>query len=320
MPELNVNYGLAIKVETTPGTWAAPTMATDALRLAGEPEVSVGYVYPGGREGAAVGGYGIPPSAKPLGRWCRVTFEHELVGSGTATTPPRWGRLLQTFMTETVGASDVSYQPSAAQKKTLSVLVQYANKEFQIRGAVPEELRLVGSPNDGRVLVRATLAGILNAAPTEKALDAQTFGAQGSTPTPFAGAFTVGGTTMIYQEFELDFGITAVPWRTDRNQSDILLEGVVVQVNPRITFPPEVVALSTHDPFARQAAPTTALAFSQRLGTSAGNRYLITGDYVEYDPSEPLPLRSNNGLVYYSPLVLRFARPASGIWFKIAHD
>jgi len=320
-PELNVNYGFAVKVESTAGTYATPTMADDALRLAEEPEVEIGYVLPGGRDGVAVGGYGVPPSAKPLGQYGRVTIATELVGSGAVDTPPRWGRLLQTFMSETInGATNVQYVPAASQKKSLSLLIQHANKQVTIRGAVPESLRMVGSPDEARVIVRATLAGILQASPTEQALESQTFGAQGVTPAPFTGAFTVGATVMVYEEFDLDFGVAARPWRIDRNQASGLLHGIVTQVNPRISFPPEVVALATHDPFVRQTAPQTALAFSQRLGNTATNQYLLEGDHVEYDPAEALPLRSNNGMVYYSPINLRFARPASGTWFRVTSD
>ncbi|HWO88452.1 MAG TPA: hypothetical protein VNL98_04805 [Gemmatimonadales bacterium] len=313
-PELTVNYGLALKVETTRGTYATPTMAADAIPLAEEPTVEHGYVLPGGRDGVAVGGYGVPPSANPLGRYCRIRFTTELLGSGTATTPPRWARLLQCFAPETVGVSDVSYQPGLSDPKSLSGLVQWGGKQFTIVGAVPESLVIRGAADSPRIMVEATVAGKMQAAPTEQALEAQTF--QATNPVPFTGAFTVGGVALKYDEFELDFGLTTRPWRIDAGN---LLFGVVTQVNPRITFPGEVEALSTHDPFARQAAPQTALAFSQRLGTTAGNRYLLTGDHVEYVGDAPLPLQSRNGLLYYG-LTLRFTRPASGTWMKLSHD
>lgn len=320
-PELSVNYGFAVKVETTAGTYITPTMADDALRLAEEPEVEIGYVLPGGRDGVAVAGYGVPPSAKPLGQYGRVTIATELVGSGVVDTPPRWGRLLQPFMSETVNAgTNVQYVPAASQKKSLSLLIEHANKLVKIRGAVPESIRLVGSPDEARVLVRATLAGALEASPTEGALESQTFGAQGATPTPFVGAFQLGGVVMVYEEFDLDFGIAARPWRIDRNQASGLIHGIVTQVNPRITFPPELTAIATHDPFARQTAPQTPVVYSHRLGNTATNQYIIEADHVEYDPAEAIPLRSNNGMVYYSPITLRFARPSSGVWFRVTHD
>lgn len=315
-PELGVHYGLAVKVETTRGVWAAPAMATDAIPLAKEPTVTYGYELRGDREGAAVGGLGAPSSAAPLGRSARVRFTTELMGSGTATTPPRWARLLRPFMTETVGVSDVSYVPSSAAAATLSVLVEWAGKSFQIVGAVPESLVIRGAADSPRVLIECTLAGKLNAAPSELALEAQSF--QANTPTPFQGALTVAGTALKYQEFELDFGLRARPWRVDRNVSDPLLFGVVTQVDPRITFPVEVEALGTFDPFSIQAVPGTARAFSQRLGTTSGNRFLITGDFVEI-LGDPFELSSQDGIMYYN-LSFRFAKPASGTWFKISHD
>lgn len=321
MPELAVNYGLALNVESTAGTWGNPAMATDALRLAEEPEVEVGYVLPGGREQVAVGGFGTPPSATPLGRFGRISFATELVGSGTVDTAPRWARILETFMAETVNAStNVQYNPSAAQKKTLSLLIQHGGLEYQIRGAVPEQLRLEGSPDAARVMIRGTIAGILNAGPSAQALEAQTFGAQGATPTPFIGAFTINAVVMIYEEFQFDFGLEARAHRVDRNETSGLKHGIVTQTNPTVNFPPEVVALGTHDPFAAQADPTTARAYSQRLGDTAGNQYIITADHAEYDAAEAIPLRSNNGVLYYSPLNIRIKRPASGTFLQIQHD
>jgi hypothetical protein len=220
-------------------------------------------------------------------------------------------------MTETVGASDVSYEPSASAGKTLSVLVEWGGKQFQLVGAVPERLVLRGNADSPRVLIECTIAGKLNADPTEIGVESQTF--QAMNPVPFQGALTVGGTTLIYDEFELDFGLTARPWRVDRNTTDPLLFGVVTQVRPRIRFPAEVVALSSHDPFARVANAQTALAFSQRLGTTAGNRLLITGGHVTYAGDQPLPLRVRDGLVYYD-VTLDFAKPASGVWIKLSHD
>jgi hypothetical protein len=292
-------------------------MAADAIPLAQEPDVEHGYVLPGLRDGVAVGGYGVPPSANPLGRFGRVRFLTELLGSAVATTPPRWARILQTFAPEVVGAGDVSYQPGTSAEKALSVLIQRANKQFQLVGAVPESLVLRGSPDQAKCLIECTLAGKLNAAPTEQALEAQTF--QNTDPVPFQGALTVGATVLIYEEFELDFGLTARPWRVDRNTTDPLLHGLVTQVIPRITFPAEVEALATHDPFGRQAAPQTARAFSQRIGTTAGKRLLITGDHAEYVGDAPIPLRTQNGLLYYN-LSLRFAKPSTGTWLKLSHD
>ena len=316
-PELGVNYGLALKVESTRGTYATPTMAADAIPLAGEPSVECGYVLPGGRDGVAVGGYGIPPSANPLGQFARVRFTTELLGSTVVTTPPRWGRLLQPFAPEVVGGADVSYQPGTSAEKSLSALVQWAGKQYTLAGAVPETLMLRGAPDSPRIMIDCTLAGKMQAAPTEQALEAQTF--QNTDPVPFRGALSVAAVPLIYEEFELDFGLTARPWRVDRNTTDPLLFGIITQVNPRITFPTEVIALATFNPFAQQAAPQTALAFSQRLGATAGKQYLITGSHVEHVGDAPIGVRANNGYMFYG-LTLRFAKPASGTWLKVAAD
>lgn len=321
-PELTINSGVAIKDEgATPGTWAAPTMAADALRIVGPPTPRWGYALPAQRENVVTGGYGSPPSAPPSGRWFTCEFEYELTGSGTNDTPPRAGRIFLPFMSETpVVSTSVDYEPSAAAKKTLSVLVQDAGKEYQGRGCVPTSLRIRGPNDDGRIFGVVTLAGILNADPTEQALEAQTFGDQVATPLVFGGAtvMSVGGTALIFRSLELDFGLVAQGWRIDRNQAGNLAHGIVTQVRPMIRFPAEVDALATHNPFTRQAAPQTALAFSLQLGSAAGNQYLITGDHIEYDPNN-LGLSDENQIRMYD-LELGFARPDAGTWFKISHQ
>ena len=314
-PELSVNYGLALKVETNQGTYATPTMAADAIPLAEEPTIEVGYILPGAREGLAVGGYGAPPNANPLGRYGRIRFRTELLGSGTAATPPRWARLLQPFAPEVI-ATDVSYQPGYSTPKCLSAILELGGKQFQLVGAVPEQLTIRGDATEARVFVEGTLAGKLNAAPTEQALEAQTF--QDTNPVPFQGALTVGGTVIKYAEFVLDFGLASLPWRVERNTADPLIFGVVTNVHPKLTFPGEVEALATHDPFTRQSAQQTALALSQTLGTTSGRKYVITADHLAVAAGEALGFQAKDGILYYG-LTLEVKRPATGTFLKLSH-
>ena len=320
-PELSVNYGVAIAEETTPGTYITPAAATDALRVSAMPSPAWGHALPAQRQGSAVGGYGRPPSAPPSGRWFAVDFECELVGSGVVDTEPRFGRLLLPFMSEAVVAStSVNYNPSAAQKTSLSVLVQDGNKQYQGRGCVPTSLRIRGPDNDGRVIAAVRLEGILNGDPTEQALEAQTFGGQVAIPPIFGGSsiFTVGATALIFRSFELDFGLRARGYRIDRNQAGNLAHGIVTGIAPVIRFPAEVDALATHNPFTRQSAPETALAFSLTIGSVAGNTYIITADHVEYDPNN-IGWSDDDGLRVYD-LELGFVRPASGTYLQISHQ
>ena len=158
-PETFVDFGVAIELEATPGVWDAPTMAGAAVRLANRPTLRWEWMAPGGREGVSVGGYGIPPSAAPRGRLARLEAELELVGSGTAGTAPRWTRILETFNTHTDTATENDFTPAASTKKALSVLFQDANKEYQLRGAVPERLVIRGPDRENRIIVATTLVG-----------------------------------------------------------------------------------------------------------------------------------------------------------------
>ncbi len=55
-----------------------------------------------------------------------VTFTIELAGSGTATTPPKWGRLLQAMgFAQTVGAASVDYTPVSTFGASSSLTMRY---------------------------------------------------------------------------------------------------------------------------------------------------------------------------------------------------
>lgn len=320
-PEQSVLKALAIKAEATAGTFSTPTMAADAVRILRPGTIAWGHAIPGLRTGVVTGGYGRPPSAPPTGRWLRIELEMELVGSGTAATAPKpgFGLLLDPFMAEAV-TTVVDYSFSATQKKTFSVLAQDGGKEFEGRGMVPTRLMLRGPVDDGRILIAATIEGILNIDPVEQALEAQTYNNQAATPLIFGGAtvMTVGGTALIVRSFELDFRLQARPWRVNRNVAGNLVHGIVTQANPIIRCPAEVDALATHNPFTRQSAPQTALAFSLTLGSAAGNKYVITADHVEYDPNN-IGWSEEDMLRMYD-LELGFPRPSGGNWFKISHQ
>lgn len=317
MPELSTQFGIAVELEANAGTWDAPTMAANALRLAQRPGFRWGYAASGERPNTSVGGFGTPPSAGHGGRWGRLSIMHRMAGSGDNDTPPALAEILQTFMAETINAgTSVEYVPSTAQKKAVSILHQMGNKEVQLRGAIPERLIIRGPEDQNFVVMEADMVGNMDVAVAEKAIDAMTFANQASVPAEFRGAMTVGGTAMIFDSFELDFGITAVPYRISRAETSHLLFGVVTQINPVLRFPGEVVALSAHNPFTRMAAPATPLALSLAFGTAAGNIFTITADHAEYVPEGSLVDRQ--ALEYYD-MTLAIRRPASGTFLKITH-
>ncbi len=58
--------------------------------------------------------------------YVEVNFTVELAGSGTATTPPKWGRLLQAMgFAQTVGAASVDYTPVSTFGASSSLTMKY---------------------------------------------------------------------------------------------------------------------------------------------------------------------------------------------------
>src|SRR5690606_13420387 len=95
------NVVLLAKVETTKGTSASPTAASNAMLPVGE--VSLTPVDAERVPRNVIRGYYGAPDALVGSTWMRLGFSVEAASSGTAGTAPAWGALLQGCgFTETV--------------------------------------------------------------------------------------------------------------------------------------------------------------------------------------------------------------------------
>lgn len=118
MARLIRNTAILAKVETTPGTDAAPTGADNALLISNATfEVSYNNV-----DRALLRGY-LGGSEQLAGtRFVTASFEVEISGSGTAGTAPAWGPLLLgCAMAETTDVAYVEYTPVSTAFKTLTL-------------------------------------------------------------------------------------------------------------------------------------------------------------------------------------------------------
>jgi len=130
------NVVLLAKVETTKGTSASPTAASNAMLPVGE--VSLTPVDAERVPRNVIRGYYGAPDALVGSTWMRLGFSVEAASSGTAGTAPAWGALLQGCgFTETVSTgARVEYSPASTSLKGVSLYMYADGLEYQFIGSI----------------------------------------------------------------------------------------------------------------------------------------------------------------------------------------
>jgi hypothetical protein len=125
------NRLLLVAMESTYGT-AATTAGADALKLS-ELDVTPLEVELIDRE-LITGFYGNTEKVRGA-RMSRATFSVELAGSGTAATPPRFGRLLRACGFSETATTSVLYAPISATFESVTLAFYADGIRHTIRGA-----------------------------------------------------------------------------------------------------------------------------------------------------------------------------------------
>jgi hypothetical protein len=123
MPRILRNTLILAKLEPTYGTDSVPVAGTDAL-LVSDPAVNPLVANNVARN--FVRGY-LGGSEQLVGtNYVEVSFTVEAAGSGTATTPPAWGKLLLACgFGQTIAAASVDYLPVSAFGTNTSLTIYY---------------------------------------------------------------------------------------------------------------------------------------------------------------------------------------------------
>lgn len=117
------NTVILAKLESTYGTDATPTGASDAMLIS---NVSINPLVAQNVNRDIVRGF-FGGSEQLVGTaYVEASFDIELAGSGTPTTPTQWGRLLQACgMAQTVQAASVDYTPISVFGASSSLTIYY---------------------------------------------------------------------------------------------------------------------------------------------------------------------------------------------------
>lgn len=212
----------------------------------------------------------------PSGLHVMFTASFELVGSGTAGTPPAWAPLLRSCAAAEVitANTSVEYSPITENPESLLLGFWVGDTRHLINGARSSAVLSISAA--GIPEARVTITGLYTR-PTETARVAPVL--TGFRPPQIATnantpVFTIGGTAFTLRNYELDLGNDVQP-RMLIGQERI----IIVNRAERLRAQVEAVPLTTYDPFAKAETQDTAAVVIEH-GTVAGRKIKIEVPYA----------------------------------------
>ena len=241
---------LLAKIETTYGTDAVPTGAANAvlgLNVSFSPMEGQDVVR--NLERPTLGGNPSVPAAL----FAKLSFEVELVGSGTLGTAPAWGPLLRACAVAqvlTVGTK-VEYTPVTDNHESVSIYFQIDTTRHILAGSRGNAQFTVNA--QGLPVIKFDFWGLF-LTPTEQtkptvdfsAWQAPTVASQANTPT-----FTIGATPFVLRNYNLDLGNAVEPRMLIGSESILITDK-----NESLTASVEAVPVTTYNPYTVAQAQT----------------------------------------------------------------
>jgi len=266
------------KIETTYGTDATPTPATDAI-LVESPELTIADRK---IERKNVKQFMGSNPIVPVGEGVKIKFKTELKGSGTAGTKPEIDPLFRACNfthTNTPGVSD-SYDPNSNTSSAESITIYY-----YVDGLL---VKLVGCRGMLSMTIKAADFGTIEweftgifASPTDQAM------ASGATfnqtvPPRFIGAsFTIDSWAGVIETLTVKVA-NEIAKRPSANAATGILEWFIKERLVTGEIDPEVVAMATKNLWSMWSG-ASRVALTATIGTSAGNKCTISGPTVQLD-------------------------------------
>lgn len=250
---------VAVKPEVTSGTDSVPTLVANAIRFAGAPVLTIGYLDAGLRDDVIFGGMGSVARAAPSGRFGSITLRMEARGTGTtyagAASTPEVDALLRAMgFAPTNTAATWVYNPVDDGIETLTAYLWTTQKLFKLVGCVVAG-RLVVVTNE-RAYWEFTVTGILKDDPTQVVLGAIT--ANNTIPPTFANSAVAIGAVgyaqgLLVRRLEIDWAATLAT-RPAAGAPDGHVGYAITDRKPRLTMEIEQTPLASLDPYALSKA------------------------------------------------------------------
>jgi len=261
---------LAAKVETVKGTRESSLSASDADVLVED----VRFVYaPDPIVRNPLRSSISTKESIPGAKIATITFRAELRGSGTATTPPSWGKFLTACgFVESVNTSNVTYTPDSDDGDVETLTMHVYNDGildimYGARGNVAFEFVA-----NQRVMTNFTFQGIFYDRTDTAMLTGITY--ESTLPVPWRDgtiAFNLGGswTGAVLSTLSFDMN-NSVVLRQNANAADGLSYAIIPERDPGGNMDPDRVLVATQDWVSHIETPTTG-ELSWVAGSAAGN-------------------------------------------------
>lgn len=264
------------KIETTYGIDPVPTPGANAILVS---NLTVSPVIEKNERNPLSASLSPFLPGKPRIGLIEVKFATELKGSGAATTPPEVGPLLcASALSETIGGSDVTYQPISTNLKSITI---YAYLDGELH-------RVTGCLGTLELLLEAGKTGVINFSfkglgpvPIDAAILSGAAYDDTKAPVVESIAFSIGGYSPVASKFQLALNNNL----TTRDSFNGAGGYAGVGITGRKTagsFDPEAVTRATND-FWQIMADVSPGSLTATIGSVAGNRIVLTAPDVVYD-------------------------------------
>jgi len=274
---------LLAKEESTYGTDASPTVADNAIEAR-----NIRFNYAGDILERNLEKESLSPDAPVLGkRFCDISFEVELKGSGSKGTAPAIGDLLEACgFAETVSAgSSVTYDPASTGHKSITIYVYEVQTEsgnWRLKKATgcrgTFNIRLEAG---GIAVLEFKFQGLYTA--LSDVSDPGNASYESTLPPVVESAnFTINSVnSLVVQSMNIDIA-NEISQRDDINSSGGIKGFVITGRKPNGTFNPEAVLSATYD-WWTDWVNANRRALSVVVGSADGNKCTISAPKVSID-------------------------------------
>lgn len=276
MAKLIERQVVLIKNESAYGSDPTPTAAANAISVI-EPKIELDPEKIERKHALPSRGKIKPLTGKKA---TKVSFKVEYCGSGTATTPPRIGDLLEGCgFSESIGGSDVSYSPGQTSLKSNTIYSYIDGLLYKVLGAVGN-FKIAGKAGKP-VEFNFDMMGLYQD-DADAAIVVPTFESNYKSPAQLMGiSFTLDSvTTFVLREFNIDMGISIIK-REDMQGVDGYAGFMVGKQNPTGSLIIEGTPKATYDFLSKFEAATEVVA-TLVIGSVAGNKLTITLPSISY--------------------------------------
>lgn len=214
----------------------------------------------------------------------QVTFEVEMKGSGAAGTAPEMAPLLRGCgLGETVVAStSVTYAPVSTGHESITIMYYSDGIRHTLTGCRGSVSFTLEAGSFGKASF--TFTGH-EATPTDTALVTPTY--DSTVPPPLVNVpFSIGGYSAVITNLAVDLGNT-ISTPSDISATDGYGEILLTKRDVTGSFNPEQVLVATKNYISEWKAGTTGALTTGVVGSTAGNRYTVSGPACYYSEIAP---------------------------------